>query len=139
MTEEEYLTQKGFTLSEIDRARQTGRQSQEMGTARLEYYKEVDAAITRGDPVPQKVRQGGFIYNNPPKKKEGDYTHELIGFREGVAQVPIHYKYDKKGRKKAYRYSRMQMRWFPISVKDADLRVMTGKSYITPTMKEGVY
>lgn len=72
-------------------------------------------------------------------EKKKDYTQSLIGWKEGVAQVPIHYKYDKKGRKKAYRYSRMQMRWFPISVKEADLQVMTGRSYITPTMKEGVY
>jgi len=136
MTEDEYLNQEGFSESEVDRARKTGRQSQNLGKARLKYYKEIDAAIKREDPVPKKVAAGGFIYKNPSKKQ--DVTHNLIGYREGIAQIPIHYKYDKKGRKKAYRYSRMQMRWFPISVKEADLQVMIGKSYITPTM-EGVY
>jgi len=139
MTVEEYLQKNGFSEAEIDRADETGRQPQSMGKARIEYYNEVEAAIARGERVPKNVRMAGFVYKTPPKKKEQqDVTHTLIGYREGVAQIPLHYKYDKKGRKKAYRYSRRQMRWFPISVEEADLRVMTGKSYITPDMG-GIY
>jgi len=89
----------------------------------------------------KKIPKGHVVATYNPATPEGKkYTpsQDMVGWRDGVAQTPVHYKFDRKGRKRAYRYERRQMRWFPLGVKEADKRVMTGKAYITPDM-EGIY
>jgi len=44
--------------------------------------------------------------------------------------MEITYKADKKGVNRSYRYSRSQMRWFPISRKEADEAILSGKATI---------
>lgn len=46
--------------------------------------------------------------------------------------MEITYKADKNGKNRPYRYSRMQMRWFPIARKEADEAILSGKAEIVP-------
>jgi len=80
----------------------------------------------------------------PKKKRSGKTYYELEVWRstEFVGKIPdrvqeaIHYKVTKGGQKRAYRYSRSQMRWFPIPMKEADSLFMAQDAYISPHMEK---
>jgi len=47
-----------------------------------------------------------------------------------AARVEILYKADKNGRVKAYRFSRLQMRYFPMTRDAADAAILEGRAII---------
>lgn len=49
--------------------------------------------------------------------------------------MEITFKCDKTGRKRAYRFSRSQMRWFPMLLAQAEHMVAEGKARFIPITK----
>lgn len=45
-----------------------------------------------------------------------------------MAKMTVKFVTDKNGRKRAYKYSTKQMRWFPMPVDEAELAVATGEA-----------
>lgn len=52
---------------------------------------------------------------------------------EKTYQMAIKFKHDKNGKKRAYRYSRLQHRWFPIGREKAEILLASEEAYQVPS------